>query len=106
MSNIGGEVTLESIREAVRNGEALRRDLLRSLSSLTEVECSDCHRKPTVTASPWGDTLVVCPCMYEAIRRNCKPADPVSYNGAFLDRLFGVRLEVWDPSLESRRKKE
>lgn len=97
---VSTEEMLRSFREAKAKMDGITRDMNRSLGELAELECPTCHRKVTAVNNGFGDTLVVCPHIYEELKRRIPPADPVSGAGCsvmvqpWAHNLAGLAIEV------------
>jgi len=84
---------LESVRVATAKFDAIEKAHLRRSAELVEqTTCGVCGRKPTVTQDGYGETIVVCPHIYEAIKQHSVPADPRLSPSL----LTGIRIEVFD----------
>jgi hypothetical protein len=78
---------LETMRLAVAKMDVIRKQQLQRSAELVEqTTCGVCGRKPTVIEDRYGgETIVVCPHIWEALQKYAKPAE-----------LIGVRFEVFD----------
>lgn len=93
--------TLEELRQIADKLDRQRRETLRSESEMIEkTECPVCKRKPTVTGGAFGKTYVVCPHLWEQIKKHVPKADPPAIGNGGLPPLgwspYGVNIEVME----------
>ena len=88
---------LETMRLARAKFDALEKEHLRRSAEMVEqTTCGVCGRKPTVTQDGYGETIVVCPHIWEALWKHVKPAEPHRSPSLYPGPLGGVRFEVFD----------
>ncbi len=92
-----GEV-LEIARRFIAETDAFRKKQLRYSAELVEhTTCNVCGRKPTVTVNGYGgETIVVCPHLWEAVRNHATLAKPDCLSSQPSLPFAAVRFEVFD----------
>jgi len=93
--------TIEQLQAIMAEFREKEREQLRRESQMIEdMECPVCKRKPTVTGSGFGKTYVVCPHLWDSIKKNVTPAEPMSRTPDGFPPIgfepYGVRIEVLD----------
>jgi hypothetical protein len=104
-ANTSATNSVPSLAEMAKIADEFKRkerELLRDESLMIEqMECPKCGRKPTVTGRGIGDkTYVMCPHIWEAIKKHVKPQEPRAAAPGGLAPIgfmpYGVRIEVLD----------
>jgi len=87
------DFSLDDVRRGMAKMRALQQKHLRKSAEMVEqVTCHVCGRKPTVTNNGFGETVVICRHIWEALKEQCQSVESVHP----LSPLEGVRFEVFE----------